>query len=86
MRDERGIGAEEPPRPPAITMSNAAIAAASGASAERFFGSAGRAVAGFACGRDADLQRIDPDWLVDVLELRRAEIGDREIEPPLTWR
>ena len=28
-----------------------------------------------------DLQRIDPDRLGDVLELRRAEIADREIEP-----
>ena len=34
-------------------------------------------------GGDADLQRIDPDRFGDVLELRRAEIGDREIEPPL---
>ena len=32
---------------------------------------------------DADLKRIDPDRLGDVLELGRAEIGDREIEPPL---
>ena len=31
----------------------------------------------------ADFERIDPDRLGDVLELRRAEIGDREIEPPL---
>jgi hypothetical protein len=29
------------------------------------------------------VQRIGPDRLRDVLELRRAEIGDREIEPPL---
>ena len=29
------------------------------------------------------MQRIGPDRLGDVLELRRAEIGDREIEPPL---
>ena len=29
------------------------------------------------------MQRIDPDRLGDVLELGRAEIGDREIEPPL---
>ena len=32
---------------------------------------------------DADLQRIDPDRLGDILELGRAEIGDREIEPTL---
>src|SRR5271165_3584790 len=32
---------------------------------------------------DADLQRIDPDRPFDVLELGLAEIGDREIEPPL---
>ena len=38
---------------------------------------------GFAAGGRADLQRIDPDRLGDVLELRRAEIGDREIEPSL---
>ena len=31
--------------------------------------------------RRADLQRIDPDRPFDVLELRRAEIGDRHIEP-----
>ena len=28
------------------------------------------------------MQRIDPDRLSDVLELGRAEIGDRQIEPP----
>jgi len=33
--------------------------------------------------RLADFERIDPDWLGDVLELSRAEIADREIEPPL---
>ena len=33
--------------------------------------------------RLADFERIDPDRLGDVLELRRAEIGDGEIEPPL---
>jgi hypothetical protein len=32
-------------------------------------------------GGDADLKRIDADRLGDVLELGRAEIGDREIEP-----
>ena len=32
-------------------------------------------------GGDAHLQRIDPDRSFDVLELRRAEIGDRHIEP-----
>ena len=32
-------------------------------------------------GGDADLQRIAPDRSFDVLELRRAEIGDRHIEP-----
>ena len=31
----------------------------------------------------ADFERIDPDRFGDVLELGRAEIGDREIEPPL---
>ena len=39
--------------------------------------------AGFACGGLADFKRIDPDRLGDVLELGRAEIADREIEPPL---
>ena len=34
-------------------------------------------------GGRADFNRIDPDRLGDVLELGRAEIGDREIEPPL---
>ena len=32
-------------------------------------------------GGDAYLQRIDPDRSFDVLELRRAEISDRHIEP-----
>jgi len=36
--------------------------------------------------RLADFERIGPDWLRDVLELRRAEIGDGEIEPPFTCR
>jgi hypothetical protein len=27
------------------------------------------------------LQRIDPDWPFDVLELDRAEVGDRHVEP-----
>jgi hypothetical protein len=31
---------------------------------------------------DADLQRVDPDRFGDVLELGRAEIRHREIEPP----
>ena len=35
----------------------------------------------FRLGGDADLQRIHPDRSFDVLELRRAEIGDRHIEP-----
>ena len=34
-------------------------------------------------GRHADLQRISPDRLGDVLELGRAEVGHRELEPPL---
>src|SRR5208337_1528808 len=34
-------------------------------------------------GRLADLQRIGPDRLGNVLELGRAEIGNSEIEPPL---
>ena len=38
---------------------------------------------GLRLGGRADLQRIDPDRLGDVLELGRAEIGDGEIEPPL---
>ena len=31
----------------------------------------------------ADLERIDPDRLGDVLELGRAEIANRQIKPPL---
>src|SRR5271166_2030922 len=46
-----------------------------------FFARWGRRELGL--GRDADLKRIDPDRLGDVLELRRAEIVDGEIEPPL---
>ena len=38
---------------------------------------------GLRVGGRADVERIDPDRLGDVLELRRAEIGDREIEPSL---
>ena len=34
-------------------------------------------------GRQPDLQRIDADRLGDVLELRRTEIADRQIEPSL---
>ena len=37
---------------------------------------------GLRLGGLADLQRIDPDRVGDVLELRRAEVADREIEPP----
>jgi hypothetical protein len=33
--------------------------------------------------RLADFEQLDPDRLGDVLELGRAEIADREIEPPL---
>ena len=46
-----------------------------------FFGRWGRR--GLRLGGRADFQRIDPDRLGDVLELGRAEIADREIEPPL---
>ena len=59
-----------------------------GASIGRFFGAGG--LSGQFCLRrglrhrgHADLQRIGPHRLGDVLELRRAEVGDREIEPPL---
>ena len=38
---------------------------------------------GLRVGGRADFKRIDPDRLGDVLELGRAEIADREIEPPL---
>ena len=43
----------------------------------------GPAAAPASPGPDADFKRIDPDRLGDVLELGRAEIGDREIEPSL---
>ena len=33
-------------------------------------------------GRDANSQRIDPDPLGDVFELRGTKVGDSEIEPP----
>ena len=39
--------------------------------------------AGFATAGTPTCERIGPDRLGDVLELRRAEIGDGEIEPPL---
>ena len=38
---------------------------------------------GLRLGWDADLQRRDLDRLGNVLELDRAEIDDRQIEPPL---
>ena len=37
----------------------------------------------FASAGLADLERIDPDRLSDVLELGQAEIMDRQIEPSL---
>ena len=46
-----------------------------------FFGRRGRR--GLRVGGLADVKRIDPDRLGDVLELGRAEVADREIEPPL---
>ena len=46
-----------------------------------FFGRWGRR--GLRLGGLADVKRIDPDRLGDVLELGRAEIADREIEPTL---
>ena len=46
-----------------------------------FFGRWGRR--GPRVGGLADLKRIDPDRLGDVLELGWAEVGDLEIEPPL---
>ena len=45
-----------------------------------------RRLRGLGLRRNADLQRIDPDRLGDVLELGRAEIGDSEFGRPLTWR
>ncbi len=39
--------------------------------------------AGFARAGLADFERIDPNRFGDVLELGRAKIGDRKIEPPL---
>ena len=38
---------------------------------------------GLRLGGDADLQRINPDRIGDVLELSLAEVGDRQIKPPL---
>ena len=38
---------------------------------------------GLRVGRSPTSERIDPDRIGDVLELRRAEIGDIESEPPL---
>ena len=48
-------------------------------SVERFFGTARLRLR----GPDADLKGINPDRLGDVLELGRAEIGDRQIKPSL---
>ena len=38
--------------------------------------------AGFGVGGLADVKRVNPDRLGDVLELGRAEIDDSEIKPP----
>ena len=38
---------------------------------------------GLRLGGDADLQRINPDRIGDVLELSLAEVGDRQIKPSL---
>ncbi len=37
--------------------------------------------AGFACAGSSDRQRIDSHRLGDILERRRPEIGDRQVEP-----
>ena len=69
-------------------MSSAASAAASGASPKRLFCGVGAGRHGrhgfrrFRLRGDADLQRIDVDRLGDVLELGRAEIRHRQVEPP----
>ena len=66
------------------STTSATIPATSGASMDRFLGSGGfGSRRGLRHRRHADLQRIGADRLGDVLELRRAEIGDGEIEPPL---
>ena len=62
----------------ATNMTNATIPSAIGASKERLLG-----WRGLRLRRLADFERIDPDRLGDVLELGRAEIADRQIEPPL---
>ena len=67
--------------PPAIAMSAAIPRGPASTNIERCFGAAG--LVGFACAALADFERIDPDRLGDVLELGRAEIADREIEPRL---
>ena len=59
-------------------MTSAAIPRPSGASEGRLLRFGRLRLRGL-----ADFERIDPDRLGDVLELGRAEIGDREIEPPL---
>ena len=69
--------------PPATAMS-ATIPATSGVRMDRCFGSGGFAAsAGFARAGTPTCKRIGPHRLGDVLELRRAEVGDGEIEPPL---
>ena len=73
--------------PAAATMISAAIPALSSETRERSAGRQGPGPAsrprGLRLRRLADLERIDPDRVGDVLELLSAEIGDREIEPPL---
>ena len=52
--------------------------------ADSFSGAAGSACGTGVAGWDADLQRVNPDRLGDVLELGFAEIANCEIEPTLT--
>ena len=54
-------------------------------SADRRFGSSGTLQGfggGFRVGRNADLHRVEPDRLTDILELDWSEVVGREIEPP----
>jgi hypothetical protein len=63
--------------PAATNTIDAAKPTPSGARDERRFG-----WADFACHRLVYIKRIDPDGIGDILELRRAEVCDGEIEPP----
>ena len=67
--------------PPPIRTNNAASAAKSGMSAERFWREPLSGQCGLRLRGNADSKRVDPNRVSDILQLDLAEIADCEIEP-----